>query len=228
MGIVTVAGSRWGNSVNLSSKMKLKARNVKGDHSPTTKGGRVMKQQKLNFFNQAKKRAAATADPETQTNNNKKQKITYDEENNNEKKESKTRNNSRPSRSCNKENFEVETEKKRLDIIETKEDQQNGRKKDKTNLKPNNKKEKTVESMKEVKNSDHTEKRGISELSDRKKKGKEETEAKSKTKGEAEKALEKKDNEEEEEADENLDDREEKTFSNSMKDAVKTECKICG
>ena len=113
MEIVAVAGSSWDKLVKslLFRKMKLKARNPKGEHSPSTKGGRVMKQQKLNFFNTpTKKRAAA----EMETNNNKKkQKMREDlENNNNEERE-------RPRRSkCNKENLEVDN-----DIIDTKEKQ---------------------------------------------------------------------------------------------------------
>ena len=180
-----------------------------------------MKQQKLNFFTPAKKRA--TVDPEVQTNNNKKQKIRDDQENNNEKKESKRRSSSRPRRPCNKENFEID--QKRLDIINIREDQRDGRNEDKINLKSNDKKKTTIDGKKEVENSNRTEKKGISDISDRKKKGKEDIAAKSKTETETEKA---KEDEEEEEANEKVDDEEEKTFSNSMKDAVKTECKICG
>ena len=201
-----------------------------------------MKQQKLNFFTPAKKRTII--DTEIQANNNKKQKITdsKQQENNNDKNENRTSSSSRPRRSCNKENLEVEADKERLDIGSgTKEEEKDGKKKepsDNTNLKSNfnrgGKKENTTEGKKEVKSSKQTDHKAKSEIFNWKKKGKEDKEEttaklKTSTKSGMVKSLEKEDKEEKEEGeDEKLDGEEEKNFSNSMKDAVKTECRICG
>ena len=186
--------------------MKVRSPKIEGGHCPAVKSGRVMKQQKLNFFTPAKKRTIAV--PENYANNNKKKNASEDEENSNNNNESKT---SRPRRSCNKEN---------LDVGKTEGHNKDGKKEQK---------DKTIDAKKEIKiGKQVVGSKNISETED-KKKGKDEeqeTEIKIKTstKREAESIVKREDTEE----DGNLEGEGEQIFSNSMKDAVKTECRICG
>lgn len=195
--------------------MKLKERNSRDRQSPPTRCGRVMKQQKLNFFNDAKKRSIV--DSESHTNNNKKQKLIdgkEDDNNNNNNNNGKLKP-KRLSRSCNKENFEPKSEGSELDISQTAREEKDGKGKrlsESSNI---------VGGDRDQNKTREDQNKRMFKSESENKKNKEETfkkseKAKNTDKGDYEKNL---DTEQEDVA--------EQIFSNSMKDAVKTECRIC-
>ena len=201
--------SRGGASLT----MKLKKRNSKDRQSPPTRCGRVMKQQKLNFFTNAKRRSIV--DSESHANNNKKQKLVDGEEddnNNNNNGELKPK---RLPRSCNKENFESKSDGSELDISQTAREGKDGKGKklsESTNI---------VGGHRDQNKTREDENKRMFKSESENKKNKEETfekseKAKNKDKGDDEKNL-----------DAEQEDVAEQIFSNSMKDAVKTECRIC-
>ena len=195
--------------------MKLKDRYSKGRQSPPTRCGRVMKQQKLNFFTDAKKRSIV--DSESHTNNNKKQKLVdgKEDDNNNNNNNNGELKPKRLSRSCNKENFEPKSDGSELDISQTAREGKDGKAKklsESTNI---------VIGDRDQKKTREDENKRMFKSESENKKNKEETfkkseKAKNKDKGDYEKNL-----------DAEQEDVAEQIFSNSMKDAVKTECRIC-
>ena len=210
-GFHSILVSRGGASLT----MKLKERNSKDRQSPPTRCGRVMKQQKLNFFTDAKKRSIV--DSESHTNNNKKQKLIdgkEDDNNNNNNNNGKLKP-KRLSRSCNKENFEPKSDGSELDISQTAREGKDGKGKklsEATNI---------VGGHRDQKKTREDENKRMFKSESENKKNKEETfkkseKAKNKDKGDDEKNL-----------DAEQEDVAEQIFSNSMKDAVKTECRIC-
>ena len=194
-------------------EMKLKDRNSKGRQSPPTRCARVMKQQKLNFFTDAKKRSIV--DSESHTNNNKKQKLVYGKEednNNNNNGELKPK---KLPRSCNKENLEPKSDGCELDISRTGregKDREGNKLSESTNIVCGDRDQKKTrqddnKSMSKSENEDKKNKEEILKKSEK---------AKNKDKGDDEKNL-----------DAEHDNVAKQIFSNSMKDAVKTECRVC-
>ena len=189
--------------------MKLKERNSKDRQSPPTRCGRVMKQQKLNFFTDAKKRSIV--DSESHTNNNKKQKLIdgkEDDNNNNNNNNGKLKP-KRLSRSCNKENFEPKSDGSELDISQTAREGKDGKGKklsEATNIVGGHRDQKKTRED-EYENDNKNNGEHILKKSEK---------AKNREKGDDEKCL-----------DAMRDDVAKQIFSNSMKDAVKTKCRIC-
>ena len=208
-GFHSILVSRGGASLT----MKLKKRNSKDRQSPPTRCGRVMKQQKLNFFTNAKRRSIV--DSESHANNNKKQKLVdgkEDDNNNNNNGELKPK---RLPRSCNKENFEPKSEGSELDIIQTAREGKDGKGKklsESTNI---------VGGHRDQNKTREDENKRMFKSESENKKNKEETSKKS------EKAKNKDKGDDEKNLDAEQEDVAEQIFSNSMKDAVKTECRIC-
>ena len=190
--------------------MKLKDRNSKGRQSPPTRCARVMKQQKLNFFTDAKKRSIV--DSESHTNNNKKQKLVDGEEDDNNNNNNGELKSKRLPRSCNKENFEPKSDGSELDISPTGREGKvgNGKKfSEATNI---------VGGDRDQKKTTEDENKRMFKSESENKKNKEQTLQKSDKVKDKEKGDEEK----------NFDaDHDGQIFSNSMKDAVKTECRIC-